>query len=304
MTFITRIKTFLTTYQQQLCQTLADIDGQQGFRADAWQRPMGGGGISCVLENSAVIEKGGVNFAHVTGQHLPDSASARHQGWQHANFEALGVSIVIHPRNPYVPTSHCNVRYFSVTQASGEKKAWFGGGFDLTPFYGFEDDCVLWHQHAKAACDPFGIEVYPQFKKNCDEYFYLPHRHEARGVGGIFYDDLHEWGEEACFDFMQQVAQHYQQAYVSLIKRRKDMAYGQKERDFQLYRRGRYTEFNLLYDRGTLFGLQSGGRTESILMSLPPLSSYRYNYQPEPSSPEAALYEHFLPARDWLKLNT
>ncbi len=298
MPFITQIKDFLLNYQRDLCQKLSAIDGAKDFSIDTWQRSSGGGGISCVLENGAVFEKAGVNFSHIHGSQLPLSASNQRQAWQ--NFEVLGVSIVIHPLNPYVPTSHCNVRFFSATNADGEHHWWFGGGFDLTPFYGFVDDCVLWHQHAKEACVNFGSDIYPAFKKNCDDYFFLKHRQEARGIGGIFYDDLNQWGFEACFAFMQQVANHFKDAYVTIVERRKVLSYGQAERDFQLYRRGRYTEFNLLYDRGTLFGLESGGRTESILISLPPLVSSRYDYQPPAGSAEALLCSDFLPSKDWL----
>lgn len=301
MTSIDTIKTFLLAYQRQLCDALAALDGQKVFHTDAWQRTAGGGGVSCVLEQGTLIEKAGVNFSHITGETLPASASQLRQDFRDAHFEALGVSVVIHPWNPYIPTSHCNVRYFHVEKESGESLAWFGGGFDLTPFYGFDDDCILWHQHAKAACAPFGPEVYPKFKQNCDDYFILKHRNEARGIGGIFFDDLHDWGMEAGFAFIQAVAQHYQQAYLEIIARRRNTPYTQRERDFQLYRRGRYTEFNLLYDRGTLFGLQSGGRTESILISLPPLSSTCYNYSPVTDSPEAELYQRFLPPKNWLE---
>ena len=301
MSDIPAIKEFLLHYQRKLCAKLRAIDGGTAFTIDPWQRAEGGGGISCVFDQGSVIEKGGVNFSHITGNQLPSSASSHRQEWKDARFEALGVSIVIHPYNPYLPTSHANVRYFSVTDASGKTQGWFGGGFDLTPFYGFHEDCVLWHQYAQAACLPFGEEVYPTFKKACDEYFFLTHRQEARGIGGIFFDDLHEWGFDKGFAFMKSVAEHYEAAYLAILERRKDMPYGQKERDFQLYRRGRYTEFNLLYDRGTLFGLQSGGRTESILMSRPPLSTHRYNYQPDANSVEATLTRDFLPAQDWLE---
>lgn len=300
MSLVANIKTFLIDYQRQLCQALAELDGHQTFLQDAWQRAEGGGGLSCVLENGAHIEKGGVNFSHIRGHTLPMTASNARQDWQGASFEALGVSIVIHPTNPHAPTSHCNVRYFKVTKASGQCQAWFGGGFDLTPYYGYVEDCQLWHTQAQLACQPFGDDVYPLFKKQCDAYFYLPHRGEARGIGGLFFDDLHTWGDTACFAFMQKVALHYQQAYLAILERRIHTPYTPKQRDFQSYRRGRYTEFNLLYDRGTLFGLQSGGRTESILMSLPPLCHYHYNYQPEAGSAEAQLTTEFLAVQDWL----
>ncbi len=302
MPFITQIKDFLLQYQLDLCAQLSAIDGVKDFHIDTWQRPSGGGGISCVLEQGAVFEKAGVNFSHIQGTQLPLSASNQRQAWQ--TFEVLGVSIVIHPLNPYVPTSHCNVRFFSATNASGKHHWWFGGGFDLTPFYGFVEDCVLWHQHAQAACEPLGAEAYPTFKKHCDEYFFLKHRQEARGIGGIFYDDVNQWDQHTCFSFMQRVANHFKDAYATIVERRKNVNYGPTEREFQLYRRGRYTEFNLLYDRGTLFGLESGGRTESILISLPPLASTCYDYQPLSGSAEALLYRDFLPIKDWLRHDT
>jgi coproporphyrinogen III oxidase len=247
-----------------------------------------------------VFEQAGVNFSHVLGDNLPPSATAQRPELAGRRFEALGVSLVVHPHNPYVPTCHCNVRFFIASKAGAEPVWWFGGGFDLTPYYGFEDDAVHWHKTAKAACDPFGKDYYARFKKWCDEYFYIKHRNEPRGVGGLFFDDLNENDFHHCFGFMQSVGDHLLPAYLPIVQRRKDTPYGKRERDFQCYRRGRYVEFNLVYDRGTLFGLQSGGRTESILMSLPPQVSWRYDWQPEPGSPEAKLYEIFLKPRDWL----
>jgi len=280
---------------------LATEDGKADFIIDKWQRTAGGGGgITRVLTDGAVFEQAGVNFSHVFGQTLPPSATAQRPELAGRSWQALGVSLVIHPHNPYVPTSHMNVRCFIAEKVGEEPVWWFGGGFDLTPYYGFEEDCAHWHRTAKAACDPFGADYYLRFKKWCDEYFFLKHRNETRGIGGLFFDDLHEQNFETCLGFMQSVGDHYISAYLPIVQKRKATAYGERERDFQLYRRGRYVEFNLVYDRGTLFGLQSGGRTESILMSLPPLVKWRYNWQPEPGSPEARLYDVFLRPRDWL----
>jgi coproporphyrinogen III oxidase len=293
---IDAVKYYLLGLQNQICTALAREDGKELFREDAWERPEGGGGRSRVLADGAVFEQAGVNFSHVFGQTLPPSATAQRPELVGRSWQALGVSLVIHPRNPYVPTSHMNVRFFIAEKEGEEPVWWFGGGFDLTPYYGFEEDCAHWHRTAKAACDPFGTDYYPRFKKWCDEYFFLKHRNETRGIGGLFFDDLHEHSFDRCFGFMQSVGDHYIPAYLPILLKRKDTPYGERERDFQLYRRGRYVEFNLVYDRGTLFGLQSGGRTESILMSLPP----RYNWRPEPSTPEAQLYDDFLKPRDWL----
>jgi coproporphyrinogen III oxidase len=297
---IDAVKTYLLGLQDTICAALAEEDGGQGFLEDSWERPGGGGGRSRVLEDGPVLEKAGINFSHVFGEGLPASATAHRPELAGRSFQALGVSLVIHPRNPYVPTSHANVRFF-VAEKPGEAPVWwFGGGFDMTPYYGFKDDCVHWHKTAKAACDPFGADVYARYKKWCDEYFYLKHRDEPRGIGGLFYDDLNEWGFTQSFAFMRSVGDHYIQAYQPIVARRKDQAYGERERDFQLYRRGRYVEFNLVYDRGTIFGLQTGGRTESILMSLPPFVKWRYNWHAAPDSPEAELYEYYLKPRDWL----
>ncbi len=291
---------FLRGLHDSITGALERADGTGRFRRDAWRRPEGGGGESRVLRDGAVFEQAGINFSHVTGDRLPGSATAQRPELAGASFEATGVSLVIHPRNPYVPTSHANVRYF-VAMRDGEPAAWwFGGGFDLTPYYPFDEDVLDWHRTARAACEPFGADVYPKYKDWCDRYFYLKHREETRGVGGLFFDDLHEWGPERSFAFMQSVGEHYVRGYLPIVERRKDTPYGERERQFQLYRRGRYVEFNLVYDRGTLFGLQSGGRTESILMSLPPLVRWEYDYRPEPGSPEARLYSDFLRPRDWL----
>ena len=297
---IDAVKYYLLGLQNQICTALAREDGKELFREDAWERPEGGGGRSRVLADGAVFEQAGVNFSHVFGQTLPPSATAQRPELVGRSWQALGVSLIIHPRNPYVPTSHMNVRFFIAEKEGEEPVWWFGGGFDLTPYYGFEEDCAHWHRTAKAACDPFGTDYYPRFKKWCDEYFFLKHRNETRGIGGLFFDDLHEHSFDRCFGFMQSVGDHYIPAYLPILLKRKDTPYGERERDFQLYRRGRYVEFNLVYDRGTLFGLQSGGRTESILMSLPPLVKWRYNWRPEPSTPEAQLYDDFLKPRDWL----
>ncbi|NJN45415.1 MAG: oxygen-dependent coproporphyrinogen oxidase, partial [Candidatus Competibacteraceae bacterium] len=259
--------------------------------------PLQGGGRVRILQDGAVFEQAGINFSHVWAEQLPPSASASRPELAGRSFQALGVSLVIHPRNPYVPTSHANVRFFLATKSDADPIWWFGGGFDLTPYYGFEEDCRHWHRTAKAACEPFGEEVYARYKRWCDEYFFLKHRNEPRGIGGLFFDDLNEWGFDRCFAFMQSVGDHYLPAYLPIVQRRKTMPHSKREREFQLYRRGRYVEFNLVYDRGTLFGLQSGGRTESILMSLPPAVSWRYNWQPEPDSAEVRLYQQFLHPR-------
>jgi coproporphyrinogen III oxidase len=292
------VKRYLTGLQDSICEALGSEDGQS-FAEDSWERSGGGGGRSRVLEHGDLFEKAGVNFSHVHGEGLPPSATAQRPELAGRSFEALGVSLVIHPRNPHVPTSHANVRFFIAQKPDAEPVWWFGGGFDLTPYYGVREDAQHWHETARAACAPFGDDVYPRYKKWCDEYFFLRHRAEPRGIGGLFFDDLNEWGFERSFAFMRSVGDHYVPAYLPIVQRRRDRAYGEREREFQLYRRGRYVEFNLVYDRGTLFGLQSGGRTESILMSLPPLVSWRYDWQPEPGSAEAELYEVFLKPRDW-----
>ena len=297
---IDAVKEYLLDLQNSICSELEVEDGEGKFIEDRWNREQGGGGYSRVLADGAVFEQAGVNFSHVFGDKMPASATAHRPELAGRNFQALGVSLVIHPRNPYVPTSHANLRFFIAEKEGVPPIWWFGGGFDLTPYYPFEEDVVHWHRVSRDACLPFGKDVYPRFKKWCDEYFYIKHRNEPRGVGGLFFDDLNEWGFEKSFSFIQSVGSHYLKAYRPIIARRKDTQFGSRERNFQLYRRGRYVEFNLVYDRGTLFGLQTGGRTESILMSLPPLVRWQYNYQPEPGSPEAKLYEEFLEPRDWL----
>ncbi len=294
------VKAYLLGLQDRICQGLAEEDGQTEFVEDSWQREQGGGGRTRLITNGGVFEKGGVNFSHVFGGQLPASASAVRPELAGRSFQAAGVSLVMHPTNPYVPTSHMNVRIFVAEKEGEEPVWWFGGGYDLTPYYGFEDDCVQWHETAKRTCEPFGENVYADYKKWCDEYFYLKHRDEARGVGGLFFDDLNEWGFERSFDFIKAVGDSYLEAYRPIVARRKAMEYSERERKFQCYRRGRYVEFNLVFDRGTLFGLQSGGRTESILMSLPPEVHWDYGYEPEAGSAEAELYEKFLPERDWV----
>ncbi len=301
---IERVKTYLLGLQDNICRGLEKADGKGRFEEDMWEREAGGGGRTRVLKQGDVFEQAGVNFSHVYGNRLPPSATAARPELEGRDFQALGISLVIHPRNPYVPTSHANVRFFIANKPGAEEDTdgsiwWFGGGYDLTPYYPNMEDVVHWHQTVKKTCQPFGDEVYPRYKQWCDEYFYLKHRNETRGVGGLFFDDLNEWGFERCFEFMQTVGNSYLPAYLPIVDRRKQTEYGDRERAFQLYRRGRYVEFNLVYDRGTLFGLQSGGRTESILMSLPPLVSWRYNYQPEKGSAEAEL-EGYLEPRDWL----
>ncbi|MEJ2645756.1 MAG: oxygen-dependent coproporphyrinogen oxidase [Gammaproteobacteria bacterium] len=298
---ISAVRQYLLELQDTICHALETSDGSGRFREDAWDRAEGGGGRSRVLEEGAVFEKAGINFSHVHGAGLPPSASAHRPQLAGRHFQALGVSLVVHPRNPYVPTSHANVRFFIAEKEGAEPVWWFGGGFDLTPYYGFREDAVHWHRMARQACEPFGPDVYGRFKRWCDEYFFLKHRNEARGIGGLFFDDLNEWGFERCFQFMRSIGDHYLRAYQPVVERRKHIEYGEREREFQLYRRGRYVEFNLVYDRGTLFGLQSGGRTESILMSLPPLVRWRYDWQPAPGSPEAELYDLYLRPRDWLE---
>ncbi|WHI44815.1 oxygen-dependent coproporphyrinogen oxidase [Microbulbifer sp. JMSA004] len=293
------VKAYLLGLQDRICNALSEEDGQP-FREDNWERPGGGGGRTRVLEEGNLIEKGGVNFSHVYGDGLPPSATANRPELAGCSFEAMGVSLVIHPRNPYMPTSHANVRLFVAKKPGAEPIWWFGGGYDLTPYYGYHEDVVHWHQTAKQACEPFGSEIYPRFKQWCDKYFYLKHRDEARGVGGLFFDDFNKGGYDNAFALMRAVGDSYLEAYLPIVQKRKETPYGEREREFQLYRRGRYVEFNLVFDRGTLFGLQSGGRTESILMSLPSLVSWKYDWQPEPGSEEEKLYTDFLPHRDWV----
>lgn len=298
---IEQVRQYLLGLQDTICDQLQEEDGQARFVQDQWQRSEGGGGRSRVISDGAVFEKGGVNFSHVFGSSLPPSATQARPELAGRSFQAMGVSLVMHPNNPHVPTSHANVRLF-VAEKDGEKPVWwFGGGYDLTPYYGNEQDCRYWHSIAKQACDPFGDDVYSDYKDWCDRYFYLPHREEPRGIGGLFFDDLDEGGFERCFALMQSVGNSYIDAYRPIVQRRKDSPFGERERDFQLYRRGRYVEFNLVYDRGTIFGLQSKGRTESILMSLPPLVRWEYNWQADKDSPEAELLTKYLIKRNWVE---
>ena len=296
---IAKVKTWLTSLQERIVSAAEKIDGKQFIR-DSWERPEGGGGVSRLIEEGNVLERGGVGFSHVKGMSLPPSAAANRPEVAGQPWEAMGVSLVFHPRNPYAPTVHMNVRFFTTTSTEHEPVWWFGGGMDLTPYYGFQEDAKHFHQTCHDALAVYGSDLHDRFKKWCDDYFYLKHRKEARGVGGIFYDDFNEAGFEKSFAMTQSVGDSFINAYLPLLERRKDTPYGERERDFQAYRRGRYVEFNLVFDRGTLFGLQSGGRTESILMSMPPIVKWRYDWHPEAGSPEAKLYTDFLPHRDWL----
>lgn len=298
---IANVKNYLLGLQDSICKALEAEEPESRFVEDLWDRPEGGGGRTRVLANGRVFEQGGVNFSSVSGFELPPSATAKRPELVGRQCQAMGVSLVIHPKNPYVPTSHANVRFLLAEKAGEPTIWWFGGGFDLTPYYPFYEDVVHWHTMARAACQPFGDNVYPAYKKWCDDYFFLKHRNETRGIGGLFFDDLNEWGFDRSFAFTQSVGNHYIKAYLPIVQIRKETAYSDRERQFQLYRRGRYVEFNLVYDRGTLFGLQSGGRIESILMSLPPVAHWKYNWQPEPGSSEAQLYEHYLKPQNWLE---
>lgn len=298
---IAQVKQYLLSLQADICTQLAQTDGRADFIKDIWDKSDGNGsGITRILTDGAVFEQAGVNFSIVYGDNMPKSATQLRPELAGRNFSALGVSLVIHPHNPYVPTSHMNVRFFIAEKNGEEPIWWFGGGFDLTPYYGFDEDCVFWHQNAKNACNSFGEAVYPKYKKWCDEYFYIPHRDEQRGIGGVFFDDLNDDGFDKCFALMQSIGNNFTTAYLPIVLRRKDTPFGERERQFQLYRRGRYVEFNLVYDRGTLFGLQSFGRTESILMSLPPLVRWQYQFTPQANSEEQKLTDYFLKPRDWL----
>ena len=298
---VAAVSDYLLDLQNRICQALENLDAERCFIEANWKREEGGGGRSRVLEEGAVFEKAGINFSHVHGKQLPASATAHRPELAGRSFQALGVSLVIHPRNPYIPTSHANVRFFIAENEGAEPVWWFGGGFDLTPYYGFKEDAVHWHKTARQACEPFGEHLYPRFKKWCDEYFYLKHRDEPRGIGGLFFDDFNEPGFEDSFAFMRSIGDHFVPAYAPIVEKRKNRSYGERERDFQMYRRGRYVEFNLVYDRGTLFGLQTGGRTESILMSLPPIVKWRYDWHPQAGTAESELYQVYLKPRDWLK---
>ncbi|TVQ48698.1 MAG: oxygen-dependent coproporphyrinogen oxidase [Gammaproteobacteria bacterium] len=296
---ISAVQSYLQGLQNDICTALESADGPGRFQADRWERPGGGGGESRILSEGGVFEKAGVGFSDVQGDTLPPSATRARPELAGRGFRAMGVSVVIHPHNPYVPTSHANVRFFVAEAPDSVPVWWFGGGFDLTPYYPYDDDVRHWHDTARAACEPFGTALYPRFKAWCDDYFFLPHRQETRGVGGLFFDDMNEGGFAHCFGLMRSVGDHYMRAYLPIVQRRRDLGYGEREREFQLHRRGRYAEFNLAFDRGTLFGLQSGGRTESILMSLPPLVRWSYDWQPPPGSREAGLADYLRP-RDWL----
>jgi len=298
---IGQVKKYLVQLQESICSDLESLDGRAIFEIDRWTKEDGSGsGITSVICDGNVFEKGGVNFSIVQGNKMPKSASALRPELEGRKYTALGVSLVMHPENPYIPTVHTNVRFFIAEESGKEPIWWFGGGFDLTPFYGFDEDAVHWHTTAKKACLPFGEKVYSKYKKWCDDYFYLEHRDEQRGIGGLFFDDLNEGGFDRCFEFMKSVGDHFSEAYLPIVIKRKDTPYGEKERNFQLYRRGRYVEFNLIYDRGTLFGLQSGGRTESILMSMPPEVKWSYQLQVEKDSEEGKLYNHYLKPKEWV----
>ncbi|MDH3613500.1 MAG: oxygen-dependent coproporphyrinogen oxidase [Gammaproteobacteria bacterium] len=301
MSELDQVKEYLQALQSRIVAELEELDGNATFRRDTWARPDGGGGLSCVLSNGGIFEQAGVGFSHVFGDKMPPSATKNRPELAGRSFQAVGVSLVIHPLNPYVPTTHANFRFFTAGNDSDDESAWwFGGGFDLTPYYAFEEDVIHWHQAARAVCSPFGDDLYARYKQWCDDYFFLKHRNETRGVGGLFFDDVNDPGFEKSFAFLQAAGDSFLPAYRSIVKKRKDHPYGERQREFQLYRRGRYVEFNLIYDRGTIFGLQSGGRTESILMSLPPRVRWEYDWEPEAGTPEARLYTDFLRPRDWL----
>lgn len=297
---INRVRDYLASLQLEITSSLQATDGEAEFITDDWNRAGGGGGRTMVLTGGKIFEQAGVNFSEVSGDNLPASATAHRPELAGRRFLAMGVSLVIHPDNPHIPTSHANVRFFVAEKPGEDSIWWFGGGFDLTPYYAYEEDCRHWHQTARNACEPFGEDKYNQYKRWCDEYFFLKHRQEARGIGGLFFDDLNEPDFDTAFDFMNSVGNHFLPAYLPIVEKRKNLVFGDSEKKFQWYRRGRYVEFNLVYDRGTLFGLQSGGRTESILMSLPPVVNWQYRHQPEAGSREAELTEFFLQPRDWL----
>ena len=294
------VKGYLNELQDRITASIEKLDSVK-FRRDAWVRPEGGGGESRILSDGAVFERAGVSVSHVFGEKMPPSASIQRPEIAGAPFEAMGLSLVFHPRNPHAPTTHCNVRFLIARPAASPEVWWFGGGFDLTPYYPYDEDVLHWHRCARDACQPFGTDVYEKYKAWCDRYFFLPHRNETRGVGGLFFDDLNEGGFNRCFAFQRSIGEHFLPAFLPILERRRDLPYGDRERQFQLYRRGRYVEFNLVLDRGTLFGLQSRGRTESILMSLPPIVRWEYDWHPAPGSPEARLYEDFLRPRDYLR---
>ncbi len=296
----TQVSTYLKALQESICSALENIDEICCFREECWQHQEQGGGRTRVLQNGGVFEQAGVNFSHVSGKSLPKAATQHRPELQGCHFQAMGVSLVLHPNNPFVPTSHANIRFIIAEKKNQPAIWWFGGGYDLTPYYGFDEDCQHWHQVAKNACEPFGETVYPRYKKWCDDYFFLKHRQEPRGIGGLFFDDLNEWSFTRCFEFMRAIGDSFLSAYLPIVLRRKDHRYNEQQKQFQLYRRGRYVEFNLVYDRGTLFGLQSNGRTESILMSLPPLVRWEYNWRPKAGSEEEKLYSHYLQKKEWV----
>lgn len=300
--FIASVKQHFIQLQKQICVSIGGHEPTAEFFEDVWQSQLGNG-VTCVLEAGDIIEQAGVNFSHVCGDSLPKAAMSQRKGWQDAAFEALGVSVIVHPKNPHIPTVHFNVRLFVMKPKDQEWVWWFGGGFDLTPYYGVLDDVIDWHQRSKAICEPYEAGLYQELKNNCDDYFFIKHRNEPRGVGGLFFDDFNRFGREKTFDFIQTIGKGFSEAYSEIVARRKHDAYGERERAFQKFRRGRYVEFNLVYDRGTAFGLQFGGRIKSILISLPPEVSWRYDFPIEPGSPEQALYDHFLVRKDWLLVN-
>ena len=294
------VKKYLIELQQSICSEVELIEGGVKFAQDSWTRyDKRGSGLTNILTNGNIFEKGGINYSIITGDKMPKSATALRPELEGRKYTALGVSLVLHPENPFIPTAHANVRFFIAEEQGKNPIWWFGGGFDLTPYYGFDEDAVHWHQTAKKACMPFGEDVYPKYKKWCDDYFYLGHRDEQRGIGGLFFDDLNSGGFDECFDFMKSVGNHFSEAYLPIVRKRMSTPYTGNEKNFQLYRRGRYVEFNLIHDRGTLFGLQSGGRTESILMSLPPTVKWSYQFKAKPDSQEEKLTSYFLKPKDW-----
>ena len=297
---IQSVDDYFQAMQTKICASLEEIDGKGLFHNDPWDRSDGGGGTTCIMREGNIFEQAAVGYSNIKGRQMPPSATIKRPELAGKSFMAIGISLVLHPKNPYVPTTHANLRFFSAADTQGKPIWWFGGGFDLTPFYPFHEDVVHWHQKAKEACDPFGEHLYPKYKKWCDEYFFLKHREETRGVGGLFFDDLNEYGFSKTFNFVKAVGDQFLPAYLPIVEARCNHKFSERERQFQLYRRGRYVEFNLIHDRGTLFGLQSGGRVESILMSLPPKVRWEYSWKPQPGSPEAELYKNYLKPRDWL----
>ena len=298
---IEQVKKYLINLQNDICEEFGGLDSTSSFDKDVWERDDGrGSGITRVISNGSLFEKGGVNFSIIRGDRMPKSATESRPELEGRKFKAVGISLVLHPDNPFIPTTHANLRFFIAENEKEEPLWWFGGGFDLTPYYGFEEDVIHWHQVANNACKPFGDKIYDRYKKWCDDYFYLSHRNEQRGIGGLFFDDLNEGGFESCFEFMNSIGNHFSKAYMPIIKKRQSIPFTKKHKEFQLFRRGRYVEFNLIQDRGTLFGLQSGGRTESILMSLPPKVQWHYKFKVEAGSDEERLTSYFLKPRDWI----